>query len=277
MITAIIQAMLKQRQSVKVGQISFLNVLPVTLPLQRAYIKLDAELSFGTPNQLNKLFESGNLKLGAMSAFYFLQKGNFDLFPELSISAKGSVASVLLFSKLPCSELGGKTITVPESSATSINLLHVLLKEEFGVTSRFKQQTTAELSNPEVDAALLIGDDALSKRADLEKDYLCFDLGQWWHRLYALPMVFGVWAADKVWKNQNQEEFSEIAGSFKAALELGLGKYFPEVIAEAKKLSNLPSDLLKKYYLENLNFELSDSHRQGLSHYAALCRKHGLI
>lgn len=269
--------MLKQRQSVKVGQISFLNVLPLTLPLQRAYIKLDAELSFGTPNQLNQLFESGDLKLGAMSAFYFLQKGSFDLFPDLSISAKGSVASVLLFSKRPCSELGGKTISVPEASATSINLLHVLLKEEFGVTSRFKQQASGELSNPEVEAALLIGDEALNKRALLEKDYLCLDLGQWWHRLYGLPMVFGVWAADKVWKKQNQEEFSEIAASFKAALELGLGKYFPEVIAEAKKQSNLPDGLLKKYYLENLDFELTDNHRQGLSHYSALCRKHGLI
>lgn len=260
-----------------IGQISFINTLPLTLPLEKEYVSLEADIVLANPNKLNMMFQRRELDIGAMSSFFYLADGSFEIFPDISISCLGAVGSVLLFSKPEASKLDNQVIAVPDSSATSINLLSVLLKEEHGVNGKMQPCKEPSLQDPEIKGLLLIGDQALKKRAELEANYHCYDLGLWWHRLFALPMVFGVWAARRSWIQGNKEIFENTVSCFQHSLKLGLGERFPEVLTEASRRSGLDQTSLIRYYRQELNYEFSPDHKQGLSLYGSLCKKHKLF
>ncbi|NOZ68216.1 MAG: hypothetical protein GXP46_02995, partial [Deferribacteres bacterium] len=85
------------------------------------------------------------------------------ILPWFSISSSGPVKSILLFSKIPLNELGGKTIEVSSESETSTALLRVILRDFLSVKSRFRQTNRRSVrgiltSSP---AVLLIGDTAM--------------------------------------------------------------------------------------------------------------------
>jgi predicted solute-binding protein len=186
----------------------------------------------------------GELDVSAMSSFFYLQKQKeLSLVPNISISCLGPVGSVLFFSKEEPAKLNGKIIQTSSSSATSVNLLSVLLAEQFGVRPKFIASPEPDLDKPEVAAALLIGDQALS----LE------------------------------WRQERPFEFDRIADALVHAKNLGLGRRFNEIIDEAAKRSGLARGELTIYYKRQLNFDFTERHAAGLDLYRKLCEKHGLL
>lgn len=266
-------------KKVAFGQISFINALPVVLPLQESRISIDAELVFANPAQLNKKLKDGELLLGAMSSFYFLEDGGFDLFSDISISGSGQVGSVLLFAKDELKDLDGKLVTVPDSSATSIKLMQSLLLEELGVRPRLvlDSEHEAKMSTTEVRACLVIGDKALAFDHTEGKQFQKTDLAQWWYRYYQLPFVFGVWGARKQWVAENKALFASISRSLSEARILGLGQMLEQVITEANARTKLSRERLRSYYLDDLNYLLTDKHMDALKLFKDLCIKHKLL
>ena len=261
----------------QLGQISFINTLPVVLPLSSGAVDANCQLVFGTPAELNKKLSRNELQLGAMSSFYFLEDGGFQLFPQVSISGTGRVGSVLLFSKDELNSLHGKIVDVPDSSATSIKLLQLLLKEEYGVEPQLRQQEEFVTSSPDARAVLLIGDKALKQDEQLQTSHLRVDLAQWWFKRFALPFVFGVWGARKNWAQDNRQEFEQIGESLVEAAKLGLTSLLPQVIEEAGNRTGLKNERLSCYYLNELDYRLTAEHDQALELFGKLCRKHGFI
>lgn len=259
------------------GQISFINTLPVILPLSAGYVQADCSFEFGTPKELNDKLEKNELQLGAMSSYYFLSQNKYDIFPEISISGTGKVGSVLLFSRLELSELDGKIIEVPASSASSIKLLEVLLKDEYGVEPLLRLETESSKMSTEADAVLLIGDKALTYDTVCQKELLRVDLAQWWYRRFSLPFVFGVWGARREWVQNNQSEFKQINRALLESCRLGLTDLFQEVLKEASKRTGLNEDRLSCYYLDELDYTLTGDHNRALSLFGELCRKYGHI
>ena len=238
----------------------------------------------GTPGDLNRKYMRQELELGAMSSHYFLQDGDFELFPDISISAQGAVGSVLFFSKVPLKDLHRARVGVPLASASSVQLLHILLTESYGVQAQFVPLDKPEEENPAepLSAFLLIGDRALTMDDGLAKsgairDYERLDLGQWWYENYQLPMVFGVWAARKAWKQANPEDFETIAAFLAGSYQLGLTRDFAVVLSEAARRTNLSQDRLRHYYLNELDFTFGERHAEGLELYRSLCRKYNLV
>ena len=75
---------------------------------------------------------------------------------DLGISSRKKCRSVLLFSKMPFSELNRVSIGVTRESSTSVALCHLLLEERYHNTARFRKGLQVQ------DAAwLVIGDQAL--------------------------------------------------------------------------------------------------------------------
>lgn len=265
------------KSATKLGQISFINTLPVVLPLQRSAVETDCQMIFGTPQELNQMLSRRELELGAMSSFYFLEDGGFELFPQISISGTGRVGSVLLFSKDDLKNLHGQIIDVPASSATSIKLMQVLLKEEYSVEPVLRLESKAAHASPASKARLLIGDKALAQDDELKSSHLRIDLAQWWFNRFGLPFVFGVWGARKEWARNNQESFKNIASTLQQACKLGLNELLEEVIDEASQRTGLTHDRLNSYYLNELDYRLSDEHTRALELFAKLCSKHGFL
>ena len=68
--------------------------------------------------------------------------------------------SVLLFSRVPLAELDGRAVALSAASATSVQLLRVLLETHRGVTPQYVQESEG------ADAVLWIGDRALRQARD---------------------------------------------------------------------------------------------------------------
>jgi chorismate dehydratase len=259
------------------GLISFINSLPVTYPLAQKAVNLEAKLLFDTPAGLNARFLNGQLTVGSMSAFFYLQQERFCLADGLSISAAGPVGSVLFFSKVEPRALCGQTVLLPDSSASAANLLKILLGEHYGVEPVYEVSADPDLEPGEASAALLIGDGALACDRKWAGRYLRIDLGQWWMDSYQLPMVFGVWAAEQDWVNKNPAAWEKMVAALNEAKELGTGELLPAVLDEAERRTGLARDVLVHYFSRQLDFNLEEAHRQGLALYGRLARKWGLL
>jgi chorismate dehydratase len=260
----------------RLGQISFINSLPVVLPLTQKAVECEAELTLAAPAVLNSLFASRTLDAGAMSTFFFLEDGGFTLIDNLSISSKGEVGSVLYFGKRPLNEAIGARIAASNLSATSVNLLKILFSHHYQFVPDVFASDNPNLEDPSVDGILLIGDAALAADRCL-KTAARVDLGLWWWQTFKLPMVFGVWAADSNWVDNNAEQFAEISVALAAAKRRGLTDMLPAVLDEAQARTGLPANQLRDYFLEQLNFDLNDEHRQAITLYGKLCRQLGLL
>lgn len=262
----------------RLGQISFINSLPIVVPLEKHYVPVNATTYSADPAALNRRVLRGELDVSAMSSFFYLQKAKeLSLVPSISISCVGPVGSVLFFAKEEPANLNGKIIQTSSSSATSVNLLQVLLAEQFGVRPKIIATPEPDMTKPEVAGALLIGDQALSLNEKWAGNYLTIDLGQWWMQKFHLPMVFGVWAARNDWKQERPFEFDRMVDALTRAKNLGLGHRFNEVIDEATKRSGLTRGELTIYYKRLLNFDYTERHAAGLETYKKLCEKHGLL
>lgn len=261
----------------KLGQISFVNCLPVVLPIERGHVALPADLFYGPPNELNSRYLNGELDLGAMSSSFYLEQKNLELIPELSISAVGTVGSVLFFSKLSPHKLKLANISVPQSSSTSVHLLKVLLAEQLGIQINCIASPQPDINNPNIAGALVIGDQALAVDAHWSNKYWRADLAQWWFNQNGLPMVFAVWAARSHWAKENSEEFASISKKLVASVKLGLTTLFPQVVAEALTRTRLQPHQIHKYFKQQLDFTLSERHLASLQLFKELCKKHQLL
>lgn len=261
----------------KIGVIDFVNCMPVILPLARKVVNLEADLVYGTPAELNKLFKEHLLQIGAISSHFYLTTSELELIPALSISSQGPTGSVLLFTKRRLEEADCARIAVPNCSATSTNLLKILLREEYSLIPDMVSTDYPQIERSEFDGALVIGDYALKVDCDWTSRYRRLDLGEWWNLRYGLPMVFGVWVADKRWCETNNEAFQAICHSLKSAIEIGLTSMFDEVVREAQVRTGLGEGRIRSYFLEELDFAFGAKHAEGLEKYRVLCKRHGLI
>jgi chorismate dehydratase len=260
----------------RLGQIGFINSLPVTLPIERQLVDIGAEQILDTPAGLNAKYAEGSLDLGAMSTFFYLKSRSMTLIPRLSISGDGAVGSVLYFGKNKPNKNKPFRIAVPFASATSVCLVQVLFMEQFGVMPQTVAMEKPNLEG-EVDGALVIGDYALSVDADWSSRYARQDLGQWWKSIFDLPMVFGLWAARTSFSERHPAEFSYISDGLVRALNVGLGDAFKDVVDEAHKRTGHGNVRLEHYYRHELDFTFTDRHRTALEKYESLCIQYGLL
>lgn len=262
----------------RLGQISYINCLPMAIPMELGYVDVACRTVYAIPSELNQSYAEGALDLGVMSSFFYLTHDRLEIIPELSISADGQVGSVLFFCKDDPGKLNGRKVKVPADSATSVNLLRILLKEQFAVEPELVVDTDPNFNDCETMGALLIGDRALAAdtrwaTGDLHRK----DLGEWWRTHTGLPMVFAVWAARSDWSTENPSQFLAIGDALRESIDLGLSGLLPQVIDEAEKRTGLTADRLRHYYRRELNFQLTEQHKSSLELFRKLCCVHGLM
>lgn len=183
------------RSPLRMGRISFLNVLPIYHPLETGIIPHKFELVAGPPAFLNELMAAGKLQISSCSCIeYGRHPESYYLVRDLSIGSRGPVLSVLLLSRVPVSELDGKEILISGESHTSVALLKMMLQDHFGVKPILRTgNVTAELASGMAPLAFLaIGDEALRLR-NLPSHPYRVDLAEAWNEWTGLPFVFGLW------------------------------------------------------------------------------------
>jgi len=155
------------------------------------------------PAQLGDLAREGRIDAGLIpAADYFALSARaagaagaagarYERLGDFGIAVRGRVESVLLLSEKPMGKLAGAQIGVTEESATSVRLLRLLLEAAHGV----KPGAYVRGARENVDACLLIGDEALAVTSARAPAPFVYDLAEEWEAWQGLPFVFAVWVA----------------------------------------------------------------------------------
>ncbi len=262
----------------RVGRINFSNCLPINLPIERGLVSINADFVDGTPQELNTLFQSGALELSSTSSFLYIKhKGELVLLPDLSISSRGPVGSVLFFWKGKTNDLREKTIEVPDASATSIRLLSLILKLEHGIDAKLQVVKEPRLDRADTHGALVIGDRALEVDDRWSERAERIDLGEWWTNRFQLPMVFGVFVAKTSFAEHSPDRYRHIAEGLRQAKRLGTSTMQDEVIDRASILTGLSKERMSRYFLRELDYNLESAHMESLNLFHRLLTENGLI
>jgi chorismate dehydratase len=246
----------------RLGRISYLNVLPIYFALEHLFGENGYHLVRGTPAELNAAMRRGEVDLGSISAMeYGRNYKDYLLLADLSISSRGPVGSVLLFSRVPFPELDGRTIRVSAASASGAALVKVLMAELFQVQPRYHRGLLAGRSLQEDTAVLAIGDEALRLKRDKTLPFE-LDLGAAWQQLTGLPFVFGVWAVRRDFAKARPEAAFALHRLLLRSKTWGLGS-----LAELSQLAAAPFGLTPEQvlaYFHQLDYALTPEHERGL-------------
>jgi chorismate dehydratase len=203
----------------RVGRIPYLNCEPFFAHLT-GFPTLDLP-----PRQLGEALARGEADAAALSLADFLR-----LEPSLEglpfgIATDGPARSVILFSDRAPAELEGASISVTDETATSVEILRILLALRYRVTPRAWVGPDAD-----ADAVLLIGDRAIRALTGPPRFRHAVDLGREWVEWTGLPCVFARWGMRRAAAEADRLAF---ARALDAALIRGM-ESLPEIAARRR-------------------------------------------
>jgi len=257
-------------EKISIGLINFINCLPINHTLEK-WAHENIVLSWGHPVLINHLVSSAQVQVAPVSAYeYLTNEKDYILIKEACITSDAECGSVILFSNYKFEDLAGKRIGIPHNSATSINMLKILLKEKniplesINFSMHKYKSALPEALNSEFDAVLYIGDQALACRYKYNDKFYQYDLGTLWKEATGLPPVFGTWVARADWATAHKDDFEWVKFLINKAVEAGLGVYFNEVIQKAASDMDLPEYFIEDYLTAKIKYNFTSVHEQSL-------------
>jgi chorismate dehydratase len=221
------------------------------------------------PRELGKQAAAGEVTAGLLPLADFLRlQQQFERLGRFGIGVRGRVGSVLLFSRRPVRQLDGATIAVTQETSTTAVLLRLLLEQRY----RLRPAEYRRGVDPDADALLLIGDEALRERHANTKYPYEIDLAFEWWLWQHLPFVFAVWAIRK-------DAPQAAKRSLERSLSLSLGRnsqQLPALAAERAGALGVPADELAAY-LSRFIYRLSADEEQGITKFSELVHEHHLL
>jgi chorismate dehydratase len=251
----------------RLGIVSYTNVAPLHWGLTPWVTRQgSAEFVRGVPTELNAALMDGAIDLTLISSVEFVRnRERLRALPDFSIATLGPVYSVMLFHWRPWRELQGARIAVTTHSATSVQLLQVLLEADGLQAELVPVEPDLDAMLSGCDAALLIGDaalrEAVARRELSGRRPLVTDLGEAWYQHTRLPFTFAVWAS-----LDDRPPSEMLVARFRAAREAGLGRLAEVAQVEAERLG-LSLQVVQRY-LANFRYYLELPDRDGLLAFA---------
>ena len=276
----------------RISIVEYLNTAPLVRGFTHGPLRGKYELSFTVPSQCAEQLRSGAVDVAIIPAIEYQRIPDLVILPNLSITSKKSVRSLLLVSKKPIQEVA--RIALDRSSRSTQALTRILCEELWHIKPEFFEAAPdlpAMLQH--ADAALLIGDPALrlaiacapGARRDDQGDLVSpaslaglsgngslyiYDIVEKWRAMTNLPAVLAVWAARREVVTQ------QLVHDFQDSLAFGL-EHVDAIASEAAVEMNLPAADLRRYLLENIDYHLDEENLRGLTRYYEFAAELGLI
>src|SRR5512143_432355 len=258
----------------KLGHIIYSNCYPPHAGILKRKVAFPFKLVEGIPTQLNRLLYEGGVDVSPSSSIeYAMNPGRYLLMPDLSITSKSRVMSILLESNVPIEELHDRVVALTTASATSGVLLRILLEVRYGAKPGYVlYEQGAEQPPEQADAALTIGDLAIRKSTASKYPYR-YDLGRLWHEFTGLPFVFALWQVnDRKNIHNDLERLYDILMESRAYGLTHLGE-----IADAETgRFNLPAPVLMEYW-KLFSYSFDEEERKGLMAFYGYAAEIGAI
>lgn len=250
----------------RVGKVRYINSEPVYYGIEEGTIEAACDLVEGTPAELNRMLERGDLDISVISSVAYAQAPQkYRLLPDLAISCDGDVGSVQCLSRLPLKDLDGKKVLVTQESLTSVYLLRLLLERGAGVYPVYLRGDVPEVLPAEVAAGLLIGDPAL--RAGHARRYpYQLDLGQGWKGYTGLPFIFAFWAVRDAFYEEDPERTRRLHRALLASKAYSLGRA-ETLSALLHARVGITEEACLNYFRKQLSFDLTAKHLEGFERF----------
>ena len=264
------------RMMVRIGQIDYANCTPIFASLQGNFNCDDYTFIKGVPAELNGMLSRGEIEVcPASSIEYGKFPGKYLLLPGISISSIGAVKSVLLFSRVPITELDRCRIALTTESETSVNLIRIILAKYYGFTNTFERSSLpVRDSLAHFSAMLLIGDAALKENLETHGLYV-YDLGELWLEFTGLPFVFALWMVTREAAERKPGEVRMLAERLHAAKQCAYDTY--EAIAErCAEREWLGQSALVDYW-RTISYDLTPMHLRGVATFFRYAAELGLL
>ncbi|MFF2016326.1 menaquinone biosynthetic enzyme MqnA/MqnD family protein [Paenibacillus sp. NPDC058177] len=259
-----------------IGKISYTNSWPVFHNFHPSSLKHPATMVSEVPAVLNRGMSEGSIHVGALSSFAYAEASDrLLLLPSLSVSSDGPVRSILLFSKKPLEEIADGIIAVTNTSATSTNLLKIIMQKAIGGRPQYiSAEPDLDAMMEVADACLLIGDNAI-KASWQNKGYLVTDLGEFWKKWTGLGMTFAVWAVNRDAARNKFAAVAEIAEAFAESKRRGVRDLAP-IVSEAMRTVG-GTEVYWYGYFRNLCYDFEERQQEGLNLYFRYAYEMGLL
>jgi chorismate dehydratase len=258
-----------------IGQIEYANCTPLFHVLREQFPSPEYRYVSGVPAELNRKLLAGEVQVCPSSSIeYACHPEQYRILPQLSISSDGPVASVLLFSPVPIEELNGRKILLSSESATSVNLLKILLAQRFNCACTYEVTQSAAFDREDESSALLLIGDAALRACVQDCSRIVYDLGELWHSWTGCPFVFALWLCRA--EIAEEEELKKLARSLIQARDC-VPLHLERIAACSKEVGWMGYDRLLAYWRNNISYNLNDRALAGLRLYFDKCFEGGLI
>jgi chorismate dehydratase len=263
-------------ETLRCGRISYTNDLPIYAAFDAGAVECPATLISGVPTQLNRMLVEGELDASPISSFFCAEHADEVLvLPGVCIGSRDAVRSIYCISKIPPRSLAGVPIAVTAESSTGRNLFATICAQSYGFMPQFLEaEDPVKTYRRDGSPCLLIGDKAIDAylAADREDAY---DVGELWHEMTGLQMVYAVWAVRRDVAERRASEVDALSRSLVDAAAWGMAN-LERVVSEAEAHIVRPDGFYADYY-RTLEFDFNQNARLGLEKFYALAAKHGLL
>ena len=240
--------------SLRIGAVSYLNTKPLVYGLEQ--LLPSAELVYDLPSRLADDLAEGRLDVALIPTVEYFQDPSYQVVSDACIACRGPVLSVSPLSRCPRSEI--RSLALDEGSRTSVALVQILLREQYGLTpSLLPLPIGSAAQDVDADAVLVIGDRAI--HAEKGGFVEAWDLGDEWYRWSGLPFVFAMWTA----RGGLSIDLGPLQEALETARDAGLANLASIARQEAGTLG-LNEQQCLAYLRDNLHFSLGEKEREGL-------------
>lgn len=239
-----------KNKKISIGRISYINASPVYYGLDNnlvdnfpVWLKMVSDV----PSVLNKKIMNKEIVVSPISSITYAQNyKELLILPNLSISCKGRVLSVILLSNYSIENLDSKKVILSNESATAAGFLKMicLQKKIFPVFQSGSIKDISKIAN--TDAVLVIGDTALKPPWDLNFKY-SIDLGSFWFEITKMPFVFALWVVKRSFAKKNPKTIKTIHNLLLESKNKGYQNIEKIIVKRAKQLG-LKQSVIKEYF-----------------------------
>jgi chorismate dehydratase len=263
----------------RLGVVPYLNADPLAAALREPnaaeLVGEAVEVSATVPSQLLQVLLEDRLDAALVSIGGVLPHPSLRILPEMCISSRGAVQSILLFCRRPVWEV--RTVALDASSRSAVALTRVLFAERWRTQPEFltRPPKLAEML-AEADAALLIGNPALQAAQALERGEWNgplperLDLGAEWDAMTGLPFVYAAWVVPP------GRDVDRLTRLLLRAKQWGLDRVELLAARGAQELG-LPPALTLEYITRSIRYHLGPDECAGMERFRELAVRHGIL
>jgi chorismate dehydratase len=256
----------------RIGTVPYLNVQPLIWALETRRVEAAAleghpfEILPAHPRELAGRLRAGEFDAAIVPVFEYFQTPGYRIVRAGALATQREVGSVTVFSDTPLEEVC--RIHLDPSSLTSVNLLRVLASER-GLRAELVDDGRGDEPGAPLaagEARLLIGDPAIAAAG---RHRFAHDLGRMWHEMTGLPFVFAAWLAHP------RADGLPLERMLGRSREIGAANLDRIAEESAARFGTTP-EFARRYFRENMSYELGERELEGWRRFWELAHKHGL-